>query len=89
MKKNIIISFTVITVALIGFVTYQYFSSFKDVTFSIKESGLMVDIYNITKNDQKINSLTGDGKVSLQNGDYYYVASGPKVDATHPPLIYG
>lgn len=84
MKKNILISIIIVVIAIISFITYQYFSSFKEVSFSVKQTGLTVDVFKINKDtDQKINSFSGDVKLSLQNGDYYYIANGKKVDSTH------
>jgi hypothetical protein len=83
MKKNILITLIVLTLLITGFVTYQYFSSFKEVSFSVKQTGLTVDVYKVDKSDQKIGSFSSDTKLSLQNGDYYYILTGQKVDATH------
>jgi hypothetical protein len=84
MKKNILLSSIVIVLILIGFVTYQYFNSFKEVSFLVKQTDLTIDIFKVNKdNSQKINSFSGDTKLSLQNGNYYYVANGKKVDSSH------
>lgn len=82
MKKNIIISLILLCLAITGFVTYQYFSSFKEVAFNVKQTGLTVDIYKADKNNQKISTFNSDTKLALQNGDYYYIATGTKVDST-------
>lgn len=88
MKKNILISSIIIVIAIISLITYQYFSSFKEVSFSIKQTGLTVDVFKINKdNNQKINSFSSDTKLSLQNGDYYYIANGEKFDSTHHLFI--
>ena len=84
MKKNILISSIVIVIVIISLITFQYFSSFKEVSFSVKQTGLTVDVFKINKDtNQKINSFSSDTKLSLQNGDYYYIANGKKVDSTH------
>ncbi len=83
MKKNIIISFILIVIAITALVTYQYISSFRQINFLIKQSNVTVDIYKTGNDDQKLSTLTSDGAVSLQNGDYYYVASGEKVDTVN------
>ncbi len=81
MKKSIIISLIGLTVVAAGVVTLLYFNSFHIVTFSSKQPDMIIDVYKTT-DDKKLATL-GTGKtLSLQNSDYYYVATGEKFDSS-------
>lgn len=81
MKKYILI-FIGFIILISSIVTFLYFSSFREINFNIKQTGLTVNIYKLDK-DQKVGTLKNNNGLSLQNGDYYFVATGDKVDLSH------
>lgn len=82
MKKYIIISIAIFSTLITSMVVFQYLTSFKDISFVIKQSGIEVDIYKKTDSKTIIKKLTSDSKISLQKGDYYYTVKAPMFDST-------
>lgn len=83
--RLIIISIVVIGLIGAGF-AYQYISSFRKVTFNVKQTGLSADIYQRNPNSEESDSDTKMGTVkngevlSLRPAKYYAVPTDTKYD---------
>jgi hypothetical protein len=88
-RKNItrLIIIGIVLAALIGAgFAYQYFSSFRKVTFTVQQAGLSADIYQRNPNSEESDSDTKMGTIkngqvlSLQPAKYYAVPTDTKYD---------
>ncbi len=82
MKKYIILSIAIVSTLIASVVVFQYLTSFKDISFVIKQSNIEVDIYKKADSKNIIKKLTSDSKISLQKGDYFYIVKGSMFDST-------
>lgn len=90
MNRKYITRLIIIGIIVLGLIgagfAYQYFSSFRKVTFTVKQSGLSADIYQRNPNSEESDSDTKmgtikDGEVlSLRPAKYYAVPTDTKYD---------
>lgn len=83
--RLIIIGIIVLGLIGAGF-AYQYFSSFRKVTFTVKQTGLSADIYRRdpnteeSNNDVKMGTVKNGETLSLRPDKYYAVPTDTKYD---------
>lgn len=86
MKKSIIVIIISLIAIASSVAAYMYFSSFRNVSFDIKQPNVTVEIFE-SESGKSIKTITSSSSVSIRDGEYYYQTSGDRYESESEALI--